>query len=697
MGNRLAARRRSGFVGRERELTVLSELLGDPDDGAVLFVWGPGGVGKSTLLRQYEWLGQQAGRHVVRIDGREAPPVAAAFLAELAVRAGCTPEPEPLEQLGSLTGLLLLIDTAELLAPLDPWIREELLPALAADTITVVAGRESPGLAWRTDPGWLGLVRSVRLDNLTHQEGRRLLEQRGVPAVRHSEALAFTRGHPLALALVADVVAQGAGPLPPAEMPDLVNTLVGSLVETVPSPRHLSALEACAQVLATTESLLAELLGIDDAHEMFGWLRGLSIVESGPQGLFPHDLARDALGAQLRWRHPERYAELHRRAGAYYRRMFYTVPPQLQHQILVEYVYLHRENPVLGPFVVDSANAGIDLRSLAATPPADDAERALARAIVERHEGPDSADLLNYWLDRQPGALLLIRGADGEVLGLVVTLALQHLTTADRDRDVAVRHVGAFLDRLPELLPGEVAGFFRFWMQRDRYQELGAVQMFITLHFVRYYLSTPNLAYSFVYYADADLWAEICAYADVTRIPDADFTVGGRTYGVYWHDWRRVPPLDWLELLGERETARTPLTLTAPTPTAALPAQRLSDQEFAAAVKDALRGLTRAGGLRTSPLLHTALVATHLPADADDRTRSEELRTRIRAAAARLEASPRDRRGYRALHHTYLQPAATQAQAAELLDLPMSTYRRHLATGIERLTQILRQEEKDNR
>jgi hypothetical protein len=81
--------------------------------------------------------------------------------------------------------------------------------------------------------------------------------------------------------------------------------------------------------------------------------------------------------------------------------------------------------------------------------------------------------------------------------------------------------------------------------------------------------------------------------------------------------------------------------------------------------------------------------------DADDRTRSDELRRVIREAAARLEASPRDRRAYRALHHTYLQPAPTQAAAAELLDLPMTTYRRHLAAGIHRLTEILRQADRD--
>ncbi len=28
------------------------------------------------------------------------------------------------------------------------------------------------------------------------------------------------------------------------------------------------------------------------------------------------------------------------------------------------------------------------------------------------------------------------------------------------------------------------------------------------------------------------------AYADLTRLPEADFQVGERSYGIYGHDWR---------------------------------------------------------------------------------------------------------------------------------------------------------------
>ena len=43
--------------------------------------------------------------------------------------------------------------------------------------------------------------------------------------------------------------------------------------------------------------------------------------------------------------------------------------------------------------------------------------------------------------------------------------------------------------------------------------------------------------------------------------------------------------------------------------------------------------------------------------------------------------------------HTYFHPAATQEAAAEQLDLPVSTYRRHLTAGIQRLTEMLWQQE----
>jgi hypothetical protein len=69
------------------------------------------------------------------------------------------------------------------------------------------------------------------------------------------------------------------------------------------------------------------------------------------------------------------------------------------------------------------------------------------------------------------------------------------------------------------------------------------------------------------------------------------------------------------------------------------------------------------------------------------------LQTSIKAAVESLQSSPRQEKLYRALYRTYLKPAPTQEKAAELLDLPFSTYRRHLKAGIARVAEILWQQE----
>ena len=181
------------------------------------------------------------------------------------------------------------------------------------------------------------------------------------------------------------------------------------------------------------------------------------------------------------------------------------------------------------------------------------------------------------------------------------------------------------------------------------------------------------------------------AYADFARVPDADFTVGARTYGVYLHDWRAVPPLAWLNLLAARETAADPLAV-APEVTAA-PLRVLDADEFAAAVRAALADVGRPDRLAGSVLLRSRVVASRVEPQAGPLDRGRAVQQLVLDAAARLADSPRDRRGYRALHHTYLQPAGSQQRAAELLDLPISTFRRHLAAGVDRLTELLWQQE----
>ncbi len=65
----------------------------------------------------------------------------------------------------------------------------------------------------------------------------------------------------------------------------------------------------------------------------------------------------------------------------------------------------------------------------------------------------------------------------------------------------------------------------------------------------------------------------------------------------------------------------------------------------------------------------------------------------IKEAAQSLTGNPKDEKFYMAVYCTYLKPVSSQEAAAELLDLPLGTYRYRLAKGIERISDWLWQRE----
>jgi len=114
-----------------------------------------------------------------------------------------------------------------------------------------------------------------------------------------------------------------------------------------------------------------------------------------------------------------------------------------------------------------------------------------------------------------------------------------------------------------------------------------------------------------------------------------------------------------------------------------------SPAEFAAATHDLLRNYARPYALQNSPLLRTRYIAAQVGAAAKGTQRVAALQGFVKAACETLQHSPHDVKLYRAVYHMYIQPAATQEQAAELLDLPISTFRRHLRQGIARVAEVM--------
>jgi hypothetical protein len=673
LADRVTATRHQRFVGRAAELALFRDALALADPPfAVLFVHGPGGIGKTTLLGEYRHMAEADHRPVIAIDGHACDPTPPGVLAAIARELQLDDPRHVPGHLAQLDRFVLLVDTCEVLASLDGWFRNDLLPRLPATTLTVFSGRTSADAAWRASPGWTDLVEVLPLRNLDATESHDYLARRGVPDDAHASALAFTHGHPLALSLVGDVAIRGATPFQPDAHPDVVTSLLHHFVEQVPSTLHRDALELCAIARVTTETLLARIADEDEARALFAWLCSLSFIEHDRNGVFPHDLARDVLVADARWRHPDHYVELHRKVHDHViGRVRATHGPE-QFQELYTLMYLHRNNPTWQQ-MAPLDQYGRDYLDIA-TP----ADAPVILDIVQHHEGVRSAEIADHWLQIQPENFLLFRDVHAEINGIFFRLDLRDLEPDDVSFDPVTASILAMIDRHGPIRAGEDAVCARYCMGRDSYRTPGLRLQFAMIG-AAYVYTHARVAWMVMPIVDPEYWMPMLQYLHCPHYPDADMKIDGRTWAVFGHDWR-LEPIEVLDqVLVQRE-----LTLSArlePGPPMSPPAPvLLSEEAFRRAVRQALRDFHRSDALARNPLCRCRLVTRcegHDPV--------ETLRGLLRDAAEQLGAGDRTRRWRDAIHHTWIAPERSQEAAAERLDIPFSTYRRYLATGVDRV------------
>jgi len=235
----------------------------------------------------------------------------------------------------------------------------------------------------------------------------------------------------------------------------------------------------------------------------------------------------------------------------------------------------------------------------------------------------------------------------------------------------------AHVRRRAPLRAGERLDIMRFWVQRDGDQSVEQ-QHLVAMRANIGWWDTPGLAWSFAFVAEPDFWAPMFSFISFARVRDADFTVGERRFGAFAHDWRAMPYAQWTRSMRGRQLSGGPDPAAPATAEPTL--EVLSEPEFTAAVRDALRAYRRPADLAANPLLRSRVVC-----EGSAEATPERLRALLDDAAATLRDHPRDEKLYRALEATYLRPAPTQEAAAERLGLPFSTYRRHLSTGVERV------------
>jgi hypothetical protein len=579
-----------------------------------------------------------------------------------------------------------VLDSYDAMTSIDGWIRETLIAGLPRSVSVVIGSRNPAGDRWRTDQAWRAISTAISLGPLSPEESREYFVLRNVTNVDIESALAFAHGHPLALALIADVVGSVPGrPFRPELAPHVVQMLVRAFVDRVPSPALRAALELCALVRSTNETLIAAVLETDDAGALFNWLCGLSIIQLEEAGIFPHAAAREVLLADLRWRDPERLASLRDRALRFYLDRFVRSGIADQQRFISDAFFLRREMPEVHNFW---SWAGLERFTAAQATSADTPE---IRELVARHEGEESAAIAVHWLERQPGSAVVLRDRDGGGLAAFLSfVALERTSVEERAVDPAASAVWRYLEARDLLEDGGRITLNR-WMTADGYQELSAAQTACGARVTHYHYVTASISHSFVVFADPHLYAQLFAFIGFSQVPECRFILGGRRYAIFWRDWREEPPLDWLRKALWRMSGDPP-----PAPKIEAGARiGLSRATFAKAVREAFRSVREPHRLITNPLVGARFITARAGPSSTTGDRTSLLQSILRESVAQLAGTPRGAKLAAALERTYLDPADTQEAAAEELGLPFSTYRRHLVSGIEEITEILWQAEHD--
>ncbi|GAA0268435.1 ATP-binding protein [Cryptosporangium japonicum] len=657
LGEELEELRRQSFVGRDAEIAAFRAAL---DASGVIFVYGPGGVGKSALLAVFAHLAAERGRTPIRVDARH-----------LALGAATLP---------TLTGAeraVLLIDTYELLDPVDDWVRDTYLPALPSDCLVVIAGREGPGPRWRADPAWRALLRIVTLGNLPREDGHAWLTAQGLPSDARDRLLTISRGHPLTLSLLIDAVRRGAEPRALGDVPDVVGALIERIVGDAPSPRHRAALEVCAHAPVTTEDLLRTMIG-GDVGEVFAWLRSRPFVDESPHGLHPHDAVREVLEADLRWRDPERYADLYHRKLAAFPHQVRALPGERDRlQLLMRTV------------VLNGARSGLEALSALAPPmgtyadPLTEDDRAPVVTMTAAWQGAEQAELAAYWMDRRPEAFRAFRTATGELCGYTACL---EVTEADLGVDPGVDALWRYASKLGGPRSGERVRVWRFFLDREQGQRPSpSLTLFVACQMLDIIQLRDDTAWTFVAaLEDADRWTPTMEFLDFWAAPEAEFPIGGSRYPVYAHDWRRAGIPEWTEVLHARQ-----LGLPARPAARSIDEPVLTRPEFDDAVRSAVRTLHAPDQFLANPLLRARMIRRSTGAG---RTPAEVLRRMIETA---IESLPAD--ASEVMTRTFLRPTVAQERLAAELHLSFNTYRRHRDRAVASLAAALWEHETGNR
>ncbi|EST38230.1 hypothetical protein N566_08605 [Streptomycetaceae bacterium MP113-05] len=621
-------------MGRSRELELFDRILAGTLDRNVLLVHGPGGIGKTGLLRASAAAARRAGRTTRWIDARTIDPIPAALAAAL-------------EGVGPRT--VVFLDGFERIAAGARELREEVLPRLPGDVVVVIAGRSRPDPGWFSG-GWAQVAFTVELAELSEKSSVELLAEHGVPDGPAREITQWTAGSPLALVLAAGAFHRHGRVAPE---PGILTTLVRLTTAVEWDDTQFDALAVCAVARRTTPDLLDGALEPgSDAEGAFGWLAGLPWVDRVGTTVTLHDAVREPVRESLSGSRPARERELRGRVADHlYRRSLLG-----DRSIITDLAHLLRSPELRWAYCWDgSARYHADrIRS------GDTA--VLGTALAGRGYG-------EWWSASEPYHRLAPRhvvvARDG--VGAPVGYAIWLTPGSAPSSVLAGDPFGRECLRVAERACG--SGEVVVW--RDSVDLTGgtpadgsALAMLNVAVALRADVPNPRHAIVPLFQHNQRLH-EFCLAAGGTVVPELDTVVDGRPVCAYLIDYGPGGLHAHQHDLVLRELGRLPTRSSA---------LNVDD------VRTALESFPVATELARHPM------AAGVGVD----TRAESVRTALRSGvAAAFGAGAREQQLRSVLSQRYLEPGATSAAIARSLAISKATYFRRLTEAVGRLAEHL--------
>ena len=635
-------RRLNEFVGRASQRALVADLMSERGP-AVVFVHGPGGIGKSALLDAVASDAVHRGLQVRALDITGVSYDRARLADVLA-----TLEPG--------RRALLVVDDCDHAQVAIRWMRYHWTTDIPADAIIVIASRPAPPRGLQSGVGWPARIEVIPLGELSAENAVELAERAGVPAELRDRVVKQGAGNPLALTVLAGLAVTNPDALPVHALEEnmsVVGQLLDGIVGTVPSGRHRRALQVAAHLRHTTEELLSAAVP-GDVHDLFEWLRHQPYVEQARRGLEPSTIVRAIVEADLRWRDMAAFRAMDLAVMRALIDRVESPEPELPNTVrcVVDTLYLRP----------DRAPALLGL-----TEPEDwtffDSVIVHDYAAETRPELEDAAPERSWpWIDRSihtPGnRSTVFRDGTRTIVAFGRRATYSQVSLAQSD-DPAAGSMLAHTRQHGQARDGETISITRV----DAFTpELDGHAAVFALGFIAYGAQVDaGAAWEAIVVPDHESWREALAYHDLHHVEDLDDGLA-----LYAHDWRRLDLRGVFRLLTEQPWDPVPHE-----PTGVSSRVFVAEDEFAVAVRQAMKGLSSDSKLAANPLVDSRLVRGGDPEVVPE----HRLRSLIREEALALREEHPEL--YEIVDYAYLRRSTSQENVAAMLGVPFTTFRRH--------------------